>query len=70
MIERRGMGSPRQRRAERDGIATAPQSREGWDRPGTVERRGMGSPRHRRAERDGIVPATQSGEGWEMRNFR
>ena len=65
MIERRGMGSPRQRRAERDGIAPAPQSREGWDRRGTEERRGMGSPRHRKSEKDGLAPTPHSGEGWD-----
>ena len=59
------MGSPRQRRAEMDGIAPATQSGEGWDRPGTTEQIGMGSTRHRRAERNGIAPATQSGEGWD-----
>ena len=65
MIERRGMGSPRQRRAERDGIAPAPQSREGWDRRGTEERRGMGSPRHRKSEKVGLALTPHSGEGWD-----
>ena len=35
------MGSPRHRRAERDGIILIPQSGEGWYHLDTAERRGM-----------------------------
>ena len=51
------MGPTRHRRVERDGIAPATQSGEGWDRPGTTEQIGMGSSLNRKAERDGIAPA-------------
>ena len=58
---------PRHHRAERDGIAPAPRSGDGWSHPDTAERRGMvssrlterirmDSSRHHRAERDGIAP--------------
>ena len=58
-VERRGMGSHRHCRVERDGPSTA--ARKG---PSTAERRGIETYRYRRAERDGIAPTPQRGEGW------
>ena len=64
------MGSPRHRRAERDGIDAAPYSGEGWDRPDTVKRRGIVSPRYRKSEKDGLAPTPHSGEGVGSSRYR